>query len=175
MNDNQIYVSPKQRLAGNVCAVVISVAALAVLLLSYYGVLPFDIDKIATGTLLAALGIIFMVTAFIQHNSVSLWLSVAFIVPATISLFCKNGVAAYSDLYPLYIATPGLGCVVSMIISKQRKRLFKAALIFFVAAAIFLLDVFDVLGIMWTLAVLFVYVVCLITYVVIYLKRGDNK
>lgn len=175
MNDNQLYVSPKQRLAGNVCAVVIAIAALVVLILSYCSVLPFDFYKISTGTLLLALGMIFLITAFIQGNSVSLWLSVVFIIPAIISLLCKNGYAKYSDLYPLYIAMPGLGCIVSMLISKQRKRLLKAASVFIFAALIFLFEVFDVLGIGWTLLILLVYIICLLAYVVIYLKKGESK
>lgn len=175
MDEQQLELSPRKRLACNISAAIILTASVIFLALCYFHVIDIEFGNVATGCLVGALGIIFFVNSLIQHNSVSMWLSAAFLVPAAVSLACRCGSMSYSQLYPLYIAIPGIGCLMAMPLSKKLTGLFKAIVFFICAAAIFLLEVFDVLSLGWTFVVLGVYVAAWIIYTVIYLTKGENK
>lgn len=127
------------------------------------------------GVILSALGIVFFVNALIQGNSVSMWLAFCFIVPAVMSFLCKYGITSYGEIYPVYIALPGIACLGAMIISREFWRLTKAALVFFIAAAIFVPHAAGALGMGWTLAMLAGYLVILAAALIVYLNKGEKK
>lgn len=175
MAEKQLYVSPKKRKICNITAAVIILTAVIFSLLCYFSVIPLDFSGIITGTILAALGLIFFCNALLQGNSVSMWLAFCFLIPSAVSFLCRSGYASYRQLYPVYIALPGLACLGAMIISREFARLLKASLIFIIAGALFLPEVFGILSIGWTLAVLFLYIAALIMAFVIYLNKGEKK
>ena len=75
-----------QKLAGNLIAGAYTVLCGIFLLL--VGLNLFDglsIGNTALPTILLTVGLVFLTTAIIQRNTVSLWLSFAFIVPAVVS------------------------------------------------------------------------------------------
>ena len=113
--------------------------------------------------------------ALIQWNSVSMWIAFCFIVPSAVSFACRAGAVSYAAIYPVYIALPGIACLGTMIISREFARLIKAALIFLVAGAVFLLETCGILSIGWTLAVLFVYLAALAAAFIVYLNKGEKK
>ena len=75
-----------KRLACNLFAAGIVLAAGLFLLLCGIDVIHVKVSRVIVGTLLAAAGLIFFVSALISRNSVSLWLSFCFFVPALVEL-----------------------------------------------------------------------------------------
>ena len=175
MEEKQLYLSPAKKIACNVIDAVIAVAAVVIVVLSYFGAIGMDFGKTATGTILAAVGLIFLLNAIIQGNSVSMWIAFCFLVPSAISFACKVFGCSYAHLYPLYIALPGIACLGAMIISRQFIKLLSAAALFIVAGAIFLLEVTGVLSVGYTLLVLAGYLALLVVLLIIYLRKGEKK
>lgn len=173
--EKQIYVSPKKRRICNIADAAIILAAATVAVLSYFDIIPLKFSSIINGVILSALGIVFFVNALIQGNSVSMWLAFCFIVPAVMSFLCKYGITSYGEIYPVYIALPGIACLGAMIISREFWRLTKAALVFFIAAAIFVPHAAGALGMGWTLAMLAGYLVILAAALIVYLNKGEKK
>ena len=175
MAEKQLYVSPKKRKICNIIAATISLIAAVFAVLCYFGVIPLAFSNVITGTILAAIGLIFFCNALIQGNSVSMWLAFCFIIPAAVSFLCRSGYASYRNIYPVYVALPGLACLGTMIISREFAGLLKAAALFIIAGSIFLPEVFGILSIGWTLAILFVYIAFLIIALIVYFKQGEKK
>lgn len=173
--EKQIYVSPKKRIVCNIVDAVIILAAVAVAVLCRLGIIPWHFSAVISGIVLAGLGLVFFANALIQWNSVSMWIAFCFIVPSAVSFACRAGAVSYAAIYPVYIALPGIACLGTMIISREFARLIKAALIFLVAGAVFLLETCGVLSIGWTLAVLFVYLAALAAAFIVYLNKGEKK
>ena len=175
MEEKQLYLSLAKKTACNIIDCIVALAAIAVILLAYFGVINLDFGKSVTGIALAAVGLIFFINALVQGNSVSMWLAFCFLIPAAISFACKLFGCSYAKLYPLYIALPGLACLGAMIISREFLRLLAAAAIFVLAGAIFLLQVFGVLSLGYTFIILVAYIVLLAALFIIYLRKGDKK
>lgn len=175
MAEKQLYVSPKKRKICNIIASTISLIAAAFAVLCYFGIVPLSFSNVITGIILAALGLIFFCNALIQGNSVSMWLAFCFIISAAVSFLCRGGYASYRTVYPVYIALPGLACLGAMIISREFFRLFKAAALFIIAGAIFLPEAFGILGIGWTLAILFAYIALLVIVLIVYFRQGEKN
>ena len=55
MEEKQLYLSPAKKTACNIIDCVVALAAIAVILLAYFGVINLDFGKSVTGIALAAL------------------------------------------------------------------------------------------------------------------------
>ena len=172
---DQLEITPKQKFWGNVVSIIILVLALTVLALANFGVIDVSMGKIVLTVSFGAIALVCYSTAIIQKNPVSLWLGTAFAVPAIISALAEFTCATYAQLYPLYIATPGVGCLVAMIFSRGKRALLKGALVFICASAIFFLGSLGVLNMLWVWIIFAIYVTALVVYVVIYMGKGDRK
>ena len=175
MEEKQLYVSPAKKIACNVVDALIAVAAVAIILLSRFGIIGVPFSQTVVGIALSAAGAVFFINALIQWNSVSMWIAFCFFVPAGVSFACKAFGCSYAELYPIYIAIPGIACLGAMIISREFLKLLTFATLFILAGAIFLLHVFGILGLGYTFVVLIAYIALVTALIVIYLRKGDKK
>ena len=95
----ELVLTRKQRLAGNLTAGAAVIAAGLVLLLAGADVIKADVKVLAAPVLLSAVGLSLLVTALIQRNVVSLWVSFAFTVPALVSFLAAFTSVGYKELY----------------------------------------------------------------------------
>ena len=173
---DQLEVTPKQKLACDISAIVIIVAVIALFVLAYFGVLPLSLGEIVLPACLYALALICYSSAVIQKNPVSLWLGTAFAMPATVTVLVDYTALTYAELYPWYIATPGISCLVAMIFSsKGIWSLLKVALVFLFAGVIFALGSFNIIEMHFVWIAFTAYVVAIIMYLAIYFGKGESK
>lgn len=143
--DNELTKS--QKLICNIAAGVIIVLAGIFMLLVGLGVMPtLTLANSALWLSFTAIALIFIFTAIVQKNSLSMFLSMCFFIPALVTIIANFSVATYAQLYPLYIATPAIGALFAMIFSSEYKSLLKAALFFGVIALIFTLQSTGLVG-----------------------------
>ena len=129
-----------RRLVINISAAAIVLLAGLFLLLCGVGVLGVEMKKAVCGTLLFAVGLIFLVSALVGKNSVSLWLSFCFFVPALVELLVKTTKAGYAELYPLYIAIPAIASLFTMLFTHEWLAHITVFGVFGVPAGIFALQ-----------------------------------
>ena len=115
----ELVLTRKQRLAGNLTAGAAVIAAGLVLLLAGADVIKADVKVLTAPVLLSAVGLSLLVTALIQRNVVSLWVSFAFTVPALVSFLAAFTSVGYKELYPLYIAIPAIASLFTMPMSRS--------------------------------------------------------
>lgn len=166
--------SPAKRLVCNISAAVIILAAGLFLLLCGLDVFHIRVTRIIVGVMLAAVGLVFMLSAFISRNSVSLWLSFCFLTPALVELLVCVTSAGYSVLYPLYIAVPAVASLFTMLYTRQWLAHLWVVALFGVPAAIFALGNID--GIGWAVIVpaLIIYIGCLMLVLAIKARKKDE-
>lgn len=167
----------KQIRAGKICAV-----ALVCLLAIFYvlvlaRVINVSFGTIVVGSLVGCVGLILLSSGLIQRNSVSIWLSFAFLVPATISLLCSFSLAQYSDLYPLYIAIPAISSFFTAIVCGKWLSHAKVILVFAVSAICFVLNVINVVPFVASLLSCIGWVLVVTSYVIYRITRrlNDNE
>ena len=126
------------------------------------------------GTLLAAAGLIFFVSALISRNSVSLWLSFCFFVPALVELLVCVTPAGYKNLYPLYIAIPAVASLFTMLYTREWLAHLWVIALFGVPAAIFALGNIDGVGWAVILPALVIYMGFIMLALAVRSKRKDE-
>ncbi len=152
MNEEELEeLSPAKKLACNLIAAFVILAAGLFLLLCGVGVIPLKVSRAVCGTLLFAVSIMFLASALICRNSVSLWLGCCFLVPAVVEVLVKTTSAGYAQLYPLYIAIPAVASLVTMVYTRAFISHLPVVLLFGVPAAIFALKSGGVVG--WAVVV----------------------
>ena len=164
-----------QKLAGNLIAGAYTVLCGIFLLL--VGLNLFDglsIGNTALPTILLTVGLVFLTTAIIQRNTVSLWLSFAFIVPAVVSYLNNFTPLTYARLYPLYIAIPAIASLFTMIMSKAYSDHIKIVIFFGVIAAVFSLQSSSVAGWGVVIPVLVVIAGLAIVYAAIKMNASED-
>lgn len=171
----QLEIRPSQRIAGNITAGVLLVLCGVFLLLTGLNVIPLKLSDLALPTILLTIGLTLIITAFIQKNTVSLWLSVMFLVPALISYLAAYTSLTYGNLYPFYIAMPGIASLATMLMSRNFSDHLKVAAFFGLPALIFCLNSFSLLGWNAVLPILVVYVGALIIYIAVSSKINGKK
>lgn len=172
ITDEIVELTPARRLACNLSAAAVVLLAGLFLLLCGLDVFAIRVSKAICGTLLCAVGLIFLLSAFIGDNSVSLWLGCCFLVPALVELLVKVTPAGYKELYPLYIAIPAVASLCTMIFTRSYRGHLSVVLLFAVPAAIFALRAGGVAGWSVVVPVLVLYVGLLMLALAI---RGKNK
>ncbi len=106
--------SKKQKVLCNVVMGVLLIAAGIILVLAGTDVIHAAAGKIAAPTVLFAIGIAILFSAVIAKNALSMWISGVIISCGLVSLIEITTVATYAQLYPIYIAAPGIGCIFSV-------------------------------------------------------------
>lgn len=160
----ELVVTKKQRLACNLTAGFAVVAAGLILLLAGVDVIPAGIGVLAAPVLLSAIGLSLLAAALIQRNTVSLWISFAFTVPALVSFLAGFTAAGYAQLYPLYIAVPAIASLFTMLMSGAVRDHLKVILLFGVTAALFALNSSGLVGWGVALPLIIVYAGLIIVY-----------
>lgn len=146
-----------QKRITSIAAGAVIVLAGLMLFLTATGLFPhLTVKNSAVFIILFAIALILVFSAAVQKNSVALWLAVCFFIPGLITLLVNFTALTYFNLYPLYIAIPGLASLVTLILSRDFKLHLKIAALFCVVAALFFLHSFAVLKIGFILPILLV-------------------
>lgn len=176
--EKQLELTRAQKLVGNIIAGVCIIACGLLLLLVGLGVIGgVSVRQLALPTVLLTVGLVFFATAIVQRNSVSLWISFAFIVPAVVSYLNNFTALSYSQLYPLYVAIPAICSLFTMPMSGVNRDHLKVILLFGVIAGLLALNSF--LGVRWgiVLPILLVFVgLCIVLTAFLSRRRKtDNE
>lgn len=172
--DELIELSPRRRLWCNLTAALAVVLAGLFLLLCGLNVFPVRVGRALCGTLLCTVGVILFLNAVIGRNSVSLWLSVCFLLPALVELLVKTTAARYTQLYPLYIAIPAVASAVCMCFTREWAVHLPVVALFGVPAGIFALKSGGVASWSVVVPVLVIYVGLLMLALALKLQRKDK-
>ncbi len=130
----------KQKALCSIVVGLILIAAGVLIALAGVGVLPASAGAVAPPTVLLGLFAAFLFTAAISKNSVSMWIAGIFFSCGLASLFAAVTTATYANLYPFYIASPGVGCAFAAVYAEAKMPPIKCALFFGGLAAVFSLS-----------------------------------
>lgn len=130
----------KQKYACNIVMGVLLVAAGLILILAGVDVIHAPIGDIAAPTVLFALGAGSLFAAIIGKNSLTMWIAGVILSCGLVSLLAAVTTAGYAELYPIYIAAPGIGCVFAILFAEAKFPQVKAILFFGALAAAFSLN-----------------------------------
>ena len=168
--------SKKQKYLCNIVMGALLIAAGIILALAGTGVINASVRKIAAPTVLFAFGIAVLFSAIVAKNSLSMWLAGVVLTCGMISLLEVVTPAGYGNLYPLYIASPAIGCMFAIWFAISKCAQIKAMVFFGVMAGIFALQSTGVCGWGLTAGLLAAFAgVCVILYAVsVYLKKDNN-
>lgn len=172
---DELRLTRKQRLAGNLTAGATVIAAGIILLLAGTNVIHASMRLLVAPVLLTAVGASLLLTALIQRNTVSLWISFAFLVPALVGYLAGFTPATYGQLYPLYIAIPAIASLLTMPMSGSYAAHGKTALFFGLIAGLFALQSSGLVGWGVVLPSVVVFVGLIIVYIAVTLARGEEK
>lgn len=172
--DEMRELTPSQRLACNLSAAGIMVLAGLFLLLCGLDVINVKVTKAICGTLLFAVGLMFLVNSLVSRNSVSFWLSFCFFVPALVELLVKTAGLKYSQIYPLYIAIPAVASLFTMFYTREWISHLPVIGLFGVPAAIFSLNSSGVAKWSVVISVLVIYIGLLMVALAIKGKKKDD-
>lgn len=136
ISDPILPLTKKQKCASNIVLGGLLCVAGLILVLAGTGVIKASVRQIAAPTVLFAFGLAVMISAIIAKNSISMWLAGVIIACGATSLFAVITTAGYNNLYPIYVAAPGIGCVFSVWFAEAKFPQFKAMAFFGGIAAI---------------------------------------
>lgn len=178
-SDEQIELTPRQKLVGNLVAGGFTLLCGIFLLLCGVGVFPLSLRDVALPAVLSAVGLALFTTAIINRNSVSMWLSWAFLTPAVISFVAAYTSLGYGNLYPFYIAIPALASLLTLPMTPRSwKGHIKVILFFGVLAFLFMLN--SLMGIGWRIVLPIILVLAGLTIIAVALcavlpRGGQNR
>ncbi len=130
-----------------------------VLLLAAVGRLgALDAGDVWLPALLFMLGSIFLFNGLLSDSSIMVWLGALALCCGIIVVIEVNVALSYKELYPLFIAAPGIASLVAMPLAESKVFMLKAFLFFVVIAGIFALSAADRLPIWGVIAVCIVLV-----------------
>ncbi|MCH5160399.1 MAG: hypothetical protein J1G04_00050 [Clostridiales bacterium] len=167
----------KQKYACNIVMGALLIGAGVILVLAGVGVIDVAVRKIAAPTVLFAFGISMLVSAIIAKNSLSMWIAGVILSCGTVSLLAVTTTAGYAELYPIYIASPGIGCCFAIFFAEVWFPQVKASVFFGTLSAIFALQSSGTIGWGLTAGLLATFAgVCVILYAVLaYIRKGNNN
>lgn len=151
MINEEIELTSKQKLIGNLAAGGCLILCGIFLLLTGLNVIPLKIQDIIIASLLFSVGLVLAVTGLVHKNTVSIWLSFAFLVPGVIEILAKYTSFGYNNLYPIYIAIPAIASVFTVIYSRQWSGHVSCILFFGIIAGVFSLESSGLFG--WSVVV----------------------
>ena len=147
------------------------------LLLSGLGVFgaSVTVGKVAVPGVLLTVGLVFLTTAIVQRNTVSMWISFAFIVPALVAALNNFTALTYAKLYPLYIAIPAISSLFTAIMSRSFRDHLKIIITFGLIAAVFSLQSSGLTGWNVVVPVLVVLAGLAIVYAAIRMNKSEDN
>ncbi|MDE7165335.1 MAG: hypothetical protein K2O04_07945 [Clostridiales bacterium] len=137
--DAVLPLSKKQKCACNIVMGCLLVAAGVILALAGTGVIKAAVSDIAAPTVLFGFGSAVLLSAIIAKNSLSMWFAGVVLACGLTSLLAVTTPAGYAQLYPIYIASPAIGCVCSLWFAELKFPQIKAMLFFGLLGGIFAL------------------------------------
>ncbi|MCH5158016.1 MAG: hypothetical protein J1F33_02345 [Clostridiales bacterium] len=165
----------KQKYACYIVTGAFLLAAGLILVLSGVGVISASVGDVAAPTVLYALGVSILISAVITKNSISLWIAGVMLTCASASLIEVVTSATYGNLYPMYIAAPGVGCAFSLWLAEDKPFVIKPMIFFGGLAAVFSLNSSGACGWGITGGVLAAYIGLVIIAIAINAYLGRNK
>lgn len=127
----------KQKCVCNAVMGELLVAAGVILALAGTGVISASVRAIAAPTILFGFGLSVLFSAIVARNALSMWLAGVILACGFTSLFAVITTAGYSNLFPIYVAAPGIGCVFSIWFAEAKYPQVKAMVFFGAFAAVF--------------------------------------
>lgn len=119
------------------------------LLLCGVKIVPLPVLKTLPVAIAITLGLICFLWAFIQDNTLMLWLSMPLFFAALVSLLCAiDSQHGYGFYYPIYIASPAAASLVTALYSGEWKDHLKVIFLFLPVSIILLLG--SMLKLHWT-------------------------
>ena len=144
--DPVLPLSKKQKCACNIIMGVLLVVAGLILVLAGVDVIKASVGDIAAPTVLFAFGTAVLISAVIAKNAISMWIAGVVIACGLTSLLDVTTPSGYAELYPIYIAAPGLGCLFSIWFAEAKFPQIKVLLFFGVIGGLLMLGSFGVIG-----------------------------
>lgn len=174
--DTVLPLTKKQKVACNIVMGVLLIVAGLILVLAGCGAIAVSVRKIAAPTILFGVGTAILFSAVIAKNALSMWIAGVIITCGLTSLLAVISSASYGNLYPMYIAAPGVGCVFSIWFSEAKLPQIKTMAVFGGLAAVFSLASSGACGWGLTGGILAGFAgVCVILYALgIYFKKDDD-
>ncbi|MCH5155151.1 MAG: hypothetical protein J1F69_00950 [Clostridiales bacterium] len=140
--DAVLPLSKKQKCACNIVMGCLLVATGIILVLAGAGVIKAAVRDIAAPTVLLGFGAAVLLSAVIAKNSLSMWFAGVVLSCGAVSLFAVTTAAGYAELYPIYVASPAIGCVFSVWFAENKLSQIKAMVFFGVIGGILMLGSF---------------------------------
>ncbi len=167
----------KQKYVCNIVMGALLLTAGIILVLAGKDVIKASVGMIAAPTILFAFGVAILFSALVAHNALSMWLSGVILACGLTSLLAVTTPAGYAQLYPIYIASPGIGCCFAIWFAEAKFPQIKAILFFGGLAAVFSLQSSGACGWGLTGGILAAFAgVCVILYAVgMYLKKDKDN
>ena len=137
MSDAVLPLTKKQKCLCNIVMGVLLVAAGVILILAGTGVLSVSVRDIVAPTILFAFGFAVAFSAVVAKNALSMWLAGVIIACGLPSVFAITISADYGNLFPIYVAAPGIGCEFSIVFAEAKLPQIKGILFFGLLAALF--------------------------------------
>lgn len=137
--DAVLPLTKKQKCACNIVMGCLLFAAGIILVLAGTGVIKAAVRDIAAPTVLFGFGAAVLLSAIIAKNSLSMWFAGVVLACGLTSLLAVTTPAGYAQLYPIYIASPAIGCVFSLWFAEIKFTQIKAMLFFGILGGIFAL------------------------------------
>ena len=143
-DEKDVLLTPGQKLATSISSGIILALLGVFLLITGLNILPFGMRLAMIPAGLIAVGLIFVIAAFIQDNVVALWVGSLLIAVASVSILAPATSLGYRRLYPMYMLAPAIASIITMIYSKEVKDHIKAILFFGVLSGFFFLNSFGI-------------------------------
>ena len=117
MSDAVLPLTKKQKAISNVVMGVLFLAAGVIIVLASVGVIPGG-AVVAAPTVLFAFGLSVLFSAVVAKNALSMWFAGVVLACGATSLVEMVSPATYGNLFPIYIAAPGVGCVFAIVFAE---------------------------------------------------------
>lgn len=147
MTDEETYkeIPRAKKLASNIIAAVVLIATGAVLFALGMAT-DIDMSKLILPVILAAIGLILFISSVIQYNTVTMYLSILFLVCSAVSFTAHYSAVGYAELWPTYILAPAVASVATMFLSGEYKFHIRLIILFGVPAVLLSLMSFGLVG-----------------------------
>lgn len=129
----------KQKRLCNIIMGATFVLAGLIIILASTGVINAPVTKVLAPTILFAFGGSILLSAIIAKNSLSMWIGGVLITCGIPSLISAINGMSQSVLYPIYIASPAIGCLCATFYAESKSPLLKGFLFFGIIAGLFAL------------------------------------
>ncbi|MCL1945484.1 MAG: hypothetical protein FWF56_06785 [Firmicutes bacterium] len=174
INENINDLSPIQKIIGNI---LFFVGIGGFVIYTFVVVISLDYPKVGMlfGGFYTMIAFVLISVSFVQINSVLMWTGWWFCTIALVCLLPTIGVVSFGAIYPLLAGSFGIASMLTTPFSVYKRLHAYVVAIFGILCVILLLGALGVIGYLWVLLMLLIYVAMLITYVVLWSKGIIKK